>query len=512
MGYRQPKRKLTDRDPPDPRLFREAIAGAAQEFAGRLNEHNVVENDLVATTRFAPSFLYDFHYESVSVDGGIDTNATNNDYPDSADPNAFKIEDSGGWQAVSDITVTYTTGDHVAWCLAGFYYGIQYKSVFGFTLGDSARDKARIQFAIRVNGTVMDETITGTERPDDPATRPTRPIQPIVPSPDTMKSIDYQSLRGAGAMSWPVRAMRVQCNIRLPSGAATVELVARRVINDDPPLSVAGAASPDVYVYNRRLLVVEQKLGGNDAQDAAPVSVTYPVDGDALNAANTNTSQLQPIVTAANDLPADAILRGGLRREHMTRTQTRQLKESRITTGATTVRQYPGWGNLGVVGAGDWSLVDDGAGTSLRVKLNDGSGFWNFTDNPAFMLILGNVSLLRVNHIVLTPSSGMDRLPCHYAVLGAGLTYSGGATSLDPPDQVWTNNGNAYHSSDPAADESYWSINRCDTDMPILSYYDFRSAPPAGGPVDYVRLLISAWNAGSIEWNRGSLFVILFYP
>jgi hypothetical protein len=291
-----------------------------------------------------------------------------------------------------------------------------------------------------------------------------------------------------------------------------VELVARRVINDDPPLGAVGSAPPDVYVYNRRMLVVEQKLGGADAQDSAPVSVTYPVDGDAFNAANTNTSQLQPIVTAANALPADAILRGGLRREHMTRTQTRELKEARITTGATTSRLYPGWGNLGVVGAGDWSLVDDGAGTSLRVKLNDGSGFWNFTNNPAFMLILGNVSLRRVNSSVVTPASAVDRLPCHYAVLGAGLTYSGGATSLDPPDQVWTNNSNAYFSGIPAVDEQTWSINRCDTDMPILSYYDFRSAPPAGGPVDYVRLLISAWHAGSIEWDRGSLFVILFYP
>lgn len=514
MGYRQPKRKLSDRDPPDPKLFREAVAGAAQEFAGRLNEHNVRSNDLVTTTRFAPAFLYDFHFASVEVDGHIETNAVNLDYPDAVDPDAFKIDDSGAWQSVSDIAVSYTTGEHVAWCISGFYYGIMFSSPYGFNAGGSAGTKARVQFAIRVNGTVIYETVTGTERPDDPAPRTMRPAVPIpTATAADFKSIDYEIIRGAGAMSWPVKAVRLQCNIKLPAGANTVELVARRVLNDDPPLAVLTPAAPEVYVYNRRMLVVEQKLGGNDAQADAPVSATYPVDGTAFNAANTNTSQLQPIVTAANDLTADAIIRGGLRREHMTRTQTRQLKEARITAGSTTAKEYPGFLNDGVVGASpNWNVVDDGAGTNLHVKLNDGSGFWNFTTNPAFVLILGNVALSQITTAVTVTGANIERLPCHYAVLGAGLTYSGGATTLDDVDQVWTNNANSYFIGLNVDGDPVHNLKNCDTDIPILSYYDFRTAPPAAGPVDYIRLLISSWNASQIAWDRGSLFVILFHP
>lgn len=488
MGYRFPRRKLKTRDAPDPSLFREAISGVAEELAGNLNEHNVVEGALPAA-RAAPAYLYDFHAVSVASDGGIDTNGVNPDFPDAASGTAWQVPDGGEWATVGSMTQTYTAGDHNIWAIGWCYYGLVTST---FSFGAAATVNApRVQFALRVNGTVMQETITGTERPDEGAPRTVTPLTPIV-NATTFKTLDYETIRGTGSFSWHVRTMRVQCQVQVPQGSTTVELVARRTI---APMVNVNTDPPPVYVFNRQLVAVEMKLGGTDVSAGQSVPIVYPVDGDALDAANTNTSQLQAVVAVENALLPDAIKRAGLRKENLPRPQLYGgggLGTNTSTTPGNTVKVYPGWvpavpGSTGV--SPNWDLV-------LAAVLNDGSGDWNFTNNPGFVIVLANVAFQK--------AAGSGNTPQRYGVFGIGTVYAGLGTSLQSVDQGWVNNPNIQVPDIVSYD--------CDTDVPMLAFFDYRSAPPAGGAVDQFRLLASCWNTSQVDWANSSIFVYIFRP
>lgn len=497
MGYRFPRRKLSSRDCPDPSLFREAAAPAAEEIPGNLNEHNVVAGTF-PETRAAPAFLYDFHYVSVDADAHIDTNGT--DLPDHADADSWQVPEGGDWARVGSMLVTYTAGEHSAWVIGWCYYGLN----GSFSQNAQPLFAPRVQFALRVNGTVMTETITGTERPDDGAPRPLRPVKPIDPTP-AFRTLDYESIRGTGAMGWHVKPVRVQCHIRLPQGVTNVELVARRTIADQP--NITSAPDP-VYVYNRKLISIEMKLGGTDAATGAALAISYPEDGDLLNAANTAGTQLEPLVNTINDLPPDAIKRAGLRKEHFPRSQVWQFKAAQLTASSLTVKTYPGFVNNGGTGASpNWDVVDNGAGTLCEVALRDPSGAlsWNFTNYPAFVLVLSNVAFS------LAAGAGAAPHLTRYGVFGLGFRYSGGATGLQASDQGWVNNPNSRPTWSTPPPTTYVE-QYCQTDVPMLGFFDFRSAPPAGGAVDKLRLLASGWNTAEVDWDYSSIHVIVFHP
>jgi hypothetical protein len=48
MGYRFPKRRISQREPADPAALRETIQNTVEELGGSLNEHNVVASTFAA--------------------------------------------------------------------------------------------------------------------------------------------------------------------------------------------------------------------------------------------------------------------------------------------------------------------------------------------------------------------------------------------------------------------------------------------------------------------------------
>lgn len=491
MGYRLPKRRLSTRDCPDPKLFSEAIKGVAEELAGNVNEHNV-EADSLNAVRVPAAMQYDFHYVSVDADSGINPD----DFPNDLDSDAVRVSDGGDWQAVQDMSLTYSAAEHVVWAIGWLYYGLVDTS---FSTTSTPANKPRVQFALEINGTIIGETITGTERPDEGAPRTLRPIVQVDAVGPKFRTLDYESSPSTGALSWHVRPVRFQCNIQVPEGETTVRIMARRVMASQPSLN---ESMPPVYIYNRKLLAVEMKLGDTSNVIVQTVAINYPEDGDPLNVANTYTSQVAAVVTAENALTTDAIQRFGLRKEHLPVFQLWDTAIDSQISGNLTTKTYPGFANTGSAGASpNWKIVDDSGGNNLQVKLDDGSGFWDFTENPAFVIVLGNLGF--------TGASGSGDTPERYGAFGLGMLYQGGGTTLgdgsDYADQALINNPNIKPLATPVSME-------CHTDVPMLGVYDFRSAPPAGGPVDYIRFLASCWNTSTVTWERGSLIMLIFRP
>lgn len=497
MGYRHPERKLSARDIPDPELFRQQIGAVAQEVAGNANEHNVVQATF-PSSRVSNGLYTDFHYTSTSADAHIDTNGTT--LPDALDASAWQVPDGGDWQAVGNGTLVYTTAEHTVWAIGWLYYGVV-GTLDQWRANRAVYTLARVQFAIRVNGAILEESITGTERPDDGAPRTLRPIDAVTATP-AFRSLDFEAVRGTGALSWQCRAVRVQAQFAAPQGTTTVELVARRVIADMP--NVNGSAPP-VCVYNRRLCAVEMKLGEQGPVTGQTVTVDFPDDGDPLTAATTYTAQLSPVVTAMNSLSMDAVRRFGLRKEHFPAAAlpTRTLAGVGRVSGSFTNKVYPGFANTGAVGVSpNWTIVQDGGGLQTIATLNDGSGSWNFTNNPGFMLVFGNVAFAKAD--------GSGNRPDRYGTFGIGFLYASAATTLGDGasyvDQAFVNNPNIdLFAGSPISRE-------CLTDVPLFGFYDFRSAPPANGPVSAVRLLVSSFNAGTprVDWENSSIYVVIF--
>lgn len=498
MGYRFPGRKLTIRDCPDPDLFRQQIAPVAEELAGRLNEHNVVGGTF-PSSRAADGYLYDFHSVSVDADSGIVVAAAE-DIPNAADPDSWLVPSEGDWHQIGSMAVTYSASEHQAWAIGWCYYGLNGNLATWVNSGNQVSNLPRLQFALRFNGAILEETITGTERPDDGAPRTLRPIFPIDPKP-AFRTLDYAQIRGCGAMSWHCRAVRVQAQFLAPQGATTVELVCRRVISDEPTVSTA---MPSVYVYNRRLCVAELKLGETGASSAQDVTVNYPDNGDAFDKAHTYDAQLAPVITAQNALGIDAIRRYGLRKEQLPRSSIAFVGVSnRVSLGAAvgTVKDYPGFANTGATGASpNWDILTDSGAVQVSVSLNDGSGAWNFTNNPGFMLVFGNIAFAL--------AEGNGNRPDRYGAFGIGFLYQSGATTLGDGlsyvDQAFINNPNIdLYAGSPVSRD-------CLTDMPLLGAYDFRTVPPTNGPVSKVRLLGSRANTTEAWWENVNLNVIIF--
>lgn len=494
MGYRFPGRKLTDRDCPDPELFRQQIAPAAEELAGRLNEHNVTENSF-GSSRYASGMRYGFRSASVDANAHIDTNGT--DLPDALDADAWQVPDDGDWHQVGSMSVTYTAAEHMIWAVGWCYYGMNGTLLQWQNTGNFPVNLPRVQFAIRFNGALMEESITGTERPDDGAPRTLRPIKPIetVAGVPAFRSLDYSNIRGTGAMSWQCRAVRVQAQFLAPQGTTTVELVARRVIADEPTVS---SAMPSVYVYNRRLWAMELKLGETGTSSGQTVTVDYPDQGDKFNKAHTYDSQITPVITAQNALNMDAIRRFGLRKEHLLASGVLFRYGYGLNSGSSAAKRYPGFINTGAVGVSpNWSVVDDGAGLNCEIDLSN----WNFTTDPGYLVVFGNVAFALAD--------GNGNRPDRYGVFGIGFLYQSGATTLGDGtsyvDQAFINNPNIdLFGGAPVSRECY-------TDIPLFGVYDFRSAAPANGPVSKIRLLATGYNQGTnVSWENSTINAIIF--
>jgi hypothetical protein len=269
-------------------------------------------------------------------------------------------------------------------------------------------------------------------------------------------------------------------------------LVARRTINVE---RYVGSSIPSVYVYNRKIISVEMRNGSTTASVGQPVPQAYPVDGTALNVASINTNLYTPVVTAMNDLNSDSIQRAGLRQEHLPGSGTSILTigGTGLTAGSNTARAWPGWGSDGTVAAGQWDIVNNGAGLDCEATVT-----WNFTNNPGFVLILGNVAFSK--------AEGSGNRPDRYGVFSVATRYTNGTYSMNQSAQCWINNPNVYNVAGGSVS------NECYTDVPVLEFLDYRTAPPANGEVDSFRINVAEANTTNVYWENSSIFAIIFNP
>ena len=472
----------------------------AARLLSRLNEHNV------RAGTFGQSRVSDAAYYAVAnggtpyyVEVSADTHAADAAayLPTAASGNAWKVSDSAEWERIGSMVVSPVTGECVLWLIALVQYAIVDSSLSSSPMNPI--QKARVQFAFRVNGSIIDSVIPGLSDVGSAAPRgywPRRPAAPGGGAPLGPYSIHTFRTPGTSAMMYHVRPVRIMECVPVPAGTHTVELVVRRVPNDKAVSTETAnldPTAPPVYCYNRKLLAVDLHLGPPASSTDDFVEAASVADGDVMSVANLYTNGIAALVSKANALGDGAILRGGLRKEHLPSRVMNPGSTGQDTGQAPFATAYPGWNTV----AG-WTELADAGAVACRTTFPS----VNFTTTPGFVILLGNVRLSDL-------TAGATNIANNYAFFAIQQRFDSAVTRMNAANEVVVNT--------PATDASGTGTRfPLETDVPLFAFYDYRTSPPADGAVTYWNVVGSSrcgtGVVGSIDQDGASLQCIMFKP
>jgi hypothetical protein len=222
---------------------------------------------------------------------------------------------------------------------------------------------ARVQLAIRVNGRIVDESVTGSQDPEQKA------ISPMLmkvergggktqfPGP-SMQSIPQRS--SLNTTAWPVR---FGCVVDIPPGDAVVELVFRR-LEDHRYTKKYGSRRESNYIAitAAQLLVMDLPQGPGEKTDGRSFTLPAFKDQMLLSEFSVYTDRLAQIENELRSLNVGSVGPGALHTDHV-RTSTvisraslgfhAKDKDGQYT-GFTTTNRRPnaGWQRMGVMADG----------------------------------------------------------------------------------------------------------------------------------------------------------------
>jgi len=436
MSYIFPRRVLRPGDVLDPQELTEDITPAADRVSGKLNMHNF-DQGVASTIPVSPQAFYETtHYEKTFVPF-IWSRPLRGDpappwgVPDgTTTPSMMEVQNNFEWQAIIDGTgeaaqVAITTGQSVLWVNAfaqylwhGFLETPPSGSLWWLRLHryDAQFDPSNIQFALRVNGNIIAETVTGI---DDLTYRASIPIKPtaqrqtgftdasadrVLPGPQDARGPQVCAL---GPPSLPVR---ISACIPCVPGAQLVELVVRRVPLIRTSDVLEYLPGDKVYVYNRQINVVELKAYPIDSVGPAEVTAPALETEDTLNQAALYTNRVQPIIAAYNDVQEGSLARGALMHYHVASALLASATTERdYGSGVAFNNYYPGWlspardtvtttGYSGAQATG-WKLITDASNNNPLSVTNVNMS------SARKLLILANLHVRNVSGLAVTRTS-----------------------------------------------------------------------------------------------------------
>jgi len=338
MSYIFPRRILRAGDVMDNVELTEDIAPAADRVSGKLNMHNFDQGIASTVAVDGEAFYSIHHYEKFSpflwTRPFVPAATPPWGFPDGLSaPDQVLVQNNFEWQAIVDGTgeatqVSLTTGQSVLWINAYVQYvwwgfnptpgSITTSGSQAFSHENNATSvPCNVQFALRINGNVIRETITGI---DDLTYRVSVPIKPtqqigvggtVLPGP--------QDIRGEQvcALGPPCLPIRIGACVPCVPGPQVVELVVRRV----PYVTDTGVRQygsyDKVYLYCRQVNVIELKAFPIDS--VGPAEVTAPAfePEEPLTQTSLYTDRVQPVVAAYNDVQEGSLAKGALMHYHL---------------------------------------------------------------------------------------------------------------------------------------------------------------------------------------------------
>jgi hypothetical protein len=449
MPYVFPKRSLKDGDVLDPQELNEDFIAAADLYSGRLDQHNF---DATLSPTVSKNAFYDtkYAYKEVEIDwGGATTSFATKPYDTDDIATGFGakvIPNDGSWDTVtftsgdydSNNLLTVTSGTSIYWINAQLQYFwrgwlTSGQHQFSKSAGAIKSKPARVQFALRINGNIIDSTITGKELPYDRAvkcikTTTQRTISVIGgaapnPLPGPQQEYCYDTST-PGPEIFPIRITAV---VPMPAGTNTVEIVCRRLaITDsiDPyAFDATGGNDNNVYVTNRQLSVTVLPTYATATTTFDSVSVEGFEAEDTFSSAAIGAERIDTIRDKYNAVKAGALARGSLNHlqlPSMIGSATQQVHIFRTAPPYAFESQnlYPGWTDPGT-GA---TVTTSTSGTGWRL-ITDTTG--TFASPSGGVLRTGAFTVSEASYLIVFASLGLRSLPKRVIDLNSADPASG---------------------------------------------------------------------------------------
>lgn len=455
MPYIFPKRRLRDQDVLDADEMNEDFIPATDLYSGNLDEHNfksglnpTISTDVVASsvgiaTPILSNAHWNIYFASKSSNPawgtvGSYTNPynTENTAPVPAQ-NAFIVQNTSGWQPVDDVKFTLQTSNSKLWIVACLQYiwegfnelgGHKYSYPSTWTwLGGSfpgpgggwAKYPCMIQFALRVDGQVIEVTKTGLDTPHDKVVRPYQTMQErnTVGDPGTSYVTPGPGSDGdpnCGGLSPEVGMVRLGYEVPVSAGTHIVDVVVRRLpvypieFNALEEDLISYSSGNRVSVFNRQILVTESPLLATSTAKEVDISTPAYDAEDVISGASLGAERVDVVRDRFNDIEDGALARGALNNQQL----SSKITFASQATITPTTRQsfltfYPGFavpffttGRTSATPAFYGPLEDSVSGDRLRV---DGPAVAINTETV--ILLLANVETRRLNKYDTTTSS-----------------------------------------------------------------------------------------------------------
>jgi len=421
MSYLFPRRVLRAQDVLDPIELTQDISPAAERLSGRLNAHNFNQT-IASTVAIADEAFYKPYFAEVAADPQFSGPPTGPyQLPlmpgaPGADPDAYKVSNTFEWQTIDDanavaLGVSLSTGGSVLWISAyaqyfwnGFNNGVSIYggSPWGHDFAGPSTRPCNVQFAIRVDGAVVAETITGIDQIDFRSSLALKAASPrqagtFLPGPQDIRG---NVAAGLGPACLPVR---ITYCLPVQAGDHTVELVVRRLPDvRDSSGDLAYSPYDFVAVFNRQLLVVDLKSFPTDSVAGAEVSAPAWDEEDQVTTASIYTQRVQPVINGYNAVQAGNVQRGAFMHYHLP-TALIAANKAEFDWGTQELFNsgYPGptmssvlestTKYAGIPGVG-WYLLNDGSAPTRPIQ----TGPFDAT-RRSFFLVYANAQLVRVS-------------------------------------------------------------------------------------------------------------------
>jgi hypothetical protein len=222
MAQRFPRHNPKNGEVMDVEVYNESIRPTVEELGGRLNENNWKTGAVSSTEDCSADYVLRVAQDSKAVNWSNSFDAVGQ--PSANPTGAFKVSPVMEWQSIHDMDVSFTSRGLLLWIMAS----LQYDGAEAATSADYySYLEFGLQFGIRVNGLVVEESIVGgLERSND--------------------------VKGEG-YGCDIAPVVIDALVPVPPGVVTVETVVRMPKNTD------FKTSADYYfeIFNRELIVIE---------------------------------------------------------------------------------------------------------------------------------------------------------------------------------------------------------------------------------------------------------------
>lgn len=417
MSYIFPRRRLRSQDVLDPIELTLDLSPAAERISGHLNAHNFNEN-IASTVAVEPEAVTDTWVYRLAVPFGDLHPATAlqpwTGLPDelvpavgTANEDAYLVQNTFEWQAMTDVNgatavVTVNTGSAVLWVHAFaqyLWYGFQLQldspaSYPRWQHASGADQRAvNLQFAIRLDGNIVEDTITGIDDVVYQASMPLKPLEQrdttvttVLPGPQDIRSQQISAIGPAAG------GPRISACLPVQSGQHTIEIVVRRV----PLYRISGTydagdvrdAMPDytsvnnVYIMSRQIIVTELKTFPVDSVSSTDVSVPAFEEETTISNTTMYVERVQPLIAAYNDVQEGNLQRGALMHYHLPAVLRAQDTERAVLTtpfpGELYNCVYPGFTSATIASAKydgatpkvGWFMITDGVQDIMVKNIN----------------------------------------------------------------------------------------------------------------------------------------------